>query len=227
MTAVNFYIEWSRVYAISKNDCGHFFRREPIQKRSYETRANILEAARKLTKGKSFDDVSTDSIAKESGVAKGSLFAHFGDKNGLLSYLVAERIQAIVDEWEEHPASAQNQQEHLVFQSMKLISLLSTDRTILQIYLDFSGATSHKTSEPFLAALDALETKLLSFLEDWSKNSPEEIRRDLAPAELAAGISAFVTTAAIYRSCGKIGSEAECRKLLERQFQAWLFSYCP
>ncbi len=214
-------------HAISKNDRGHISRRKPIQKRSYETRANILEAARKLTKGKFFDEVSTDSIAKESGVAKGTIFAHFGDKNGLLSYLVAERIQAIVNDWGEAPAYAENQRAHLVFQSMKLINLLSTDRTILQIYLDFSGATSHKPSEQFLAALNALEAKLLSFLEDWNNTSAEVIRTDLAPVDLAAGISAFVTTAAIYRSCGKIESDAECRKLLERQFQAWLFSSRP
>lgn len=210
-----------------KIDRGHILRRRQIQKRSYETRASILEAARKLTTGRSFDDVSTESIAKESGVAKGTIFAHFGDKNGLLSFLVAERIQAIVDGWNEAPADPGNHQDHLVLQSMKLINLLSTDRTILQIYLDFSGATSHKTSEQFLAALDALETKLLSFLEDWNKTSSEVIRTDLTPADLAAGISAFVTTAAIYRSCGKIDSDAECRMLLERQFQAWLSPFCP
>ena len=226
MTAVNFYIEWSGDCAISKIDRGHILRGKTIQKRSYETRASILEAARKLTKGKFFDDVSTDSIAKESGVAKGTIFAHFGDKNGLLSYLVAERIQAIVDDWEEDPARAESQHERLVFQSMKLINLLSTDRTILQIYLDFSGATSQKTSEQFLAALDTLEAKLLAFLEDWNKTSSEVIRTDLAPADLAAGISAFVTTAAIYRACGKIESDAECRALLERQFQAWLSPDC-
>ena len=165
MTAVNFYIEWSGDCAISKIDRGHILRGKTIQKRSYETRASILEAARKLTAGKFFVDVSTDSIAKESGVAKGTIFAHFGDKNGLLSYLVAERIQAIVDDWKEDLAHGESQHELLVFQSMKLINLLSTDRIILQIYLDFSGATSQKTSEQFLAALDTLEAKLLAFLE--------------------------------------------------------------
>ncbi|WP_256385227.1 TetR/AcrR family transcriptional regulator [Cohaesibacter sp. ES.047] len=185
-----------------------------------------MEAARKLTKGKSFDDVSMDSIAKESSVAKGSLFAHFGDKNSLFSYLVAERIQAIVDDWEKESAGVESPQDYLVRQSMKLIRLLSADRTVLQIYLDFSGATSHKTSEQFLAALDALETKLLSFLEDWSKDATEGIRTDLVPADLAAGISAFVTTAAIYRSCSKIGSDSECQTLLARQFQAWLSPGC-
>ena len=124
------------------------------------------------------------------------------------------------------PLRRKNQHELLVLQSMKLINLLSTDRTILQIYLDFSGATSQKTSEQFLAALDTLEAKLLAFLEDWNKTSSEAIRTDLAPADLAAGMSAFVTTAAIYRSCGKIGSDAECRALLGRQFQAWLSPDC-
>nr|WP_321443353.1 TetR/AcrR family transcriptional regulator [uncultured Cohaesibacter sp.] len=226
LTAVNFYIEWHRHCTRSKIDRGHILRRKPIQKRSHETRANILEAARKLTKGKLFDDVSTDSIAKESGVAKGTIFAHFGDKNGLLSYLVAERIQTIVDDWREDPAYAESQHELLVSQSMKLINLLSTDRTILQIYLDFSGATSQKTSQHFLEALDALEAKLMSFLEDWKKTSSEAIRTDIAPVDLAAGISAFVTTAAIYRSCGKIASDADCRTLLDRQFQAWLMPGC-
>ena len=194
------------------------------QKRTYETKARILEAARQLTDGKPFDTVSMDAIARQSGVAKGSLFAHFADKSGLLSHVVAERLQAIVDHWEIEGAARGSELEELLDRSMALVDLLSADRAVLQIYLDYSGATSSNVSEPFSASLEALENRLFSFLFRWREKggAPFALRTDLDVAALASGVSAFVTTAAIYRACDRIASRADCIALLESQFRAWL-----
>ncbi|MAU19590.1 MAG: hypothetical protein CMH13_03560 [Martelella sp.] len=194
------------------------------QKRSHETKARILEAARELTEGKPFDAVSMDAIARQSGVAKGSLFAHFTDKNGLLSHVVAERLQAIVDDWEVEGTEGGFRLAELLDRSMALVDLLSADRAVLQIYLDYSGATSSNVSAPFSASLEALEDRLFSFLSHWRENggAPFTLRTDLDVGALAAGVSAFVTTAAIYRACERIGSRDDCAALLESQFTAWL-----
>ncbi len=194
------------------------------QKRTHETKARILEAARQLTDGKPFDAVSMDAIARQSGVAKGSLFAHFTDKNGLLSHVVAERLQAIVDDWDVAGSARGSRLEDLLDRSMALVDLLSADRAVLQIYLDYSGATSSNVSAPFSASLEALENRLFSFLSHWREHGggPFALRTDLDVAALASGVSAFVTTAAIYRACERIGSRAECIALLESQFTAWL-----
>lgn len=194
------------------------------QKRTHETKARILEAARQLTEGEPFDAVSMDAIARQSGVAKGSLFAHFTDKNGLLSHVVAERLQAIVDDWDVAGSARGSRLEDLLDRSMALVDLLSADRAVLQIYLDYSGATSSNVSEPFSASLEALEDRLFSFLSHWREagGGPFALRTDLDVAALASGVSAFVTTAAIYRACERIGSRAECIALLESQFTAWL-----
>lgn len=194
------------------------------QKRTHETKARILEAARELTEGKPFDAVSMDAIARQSGVAKGSLFAHFTDKNGLLSHVVAERLLAIVDDWEVEGTEGGSRLAELLDRSMALVDLLSADRAVLQIYLDYSGATSSNVSAPFSASLEALEDRLFSFLSHWRENGgdPFTLRTDLDVGALAAGVSAFVTTAAIYRACERIGSRADCVALLESQFTAWL-----
>ncbi len=194
------------------------------QKRTHETKARILEAARQLTEGKPFDTVSMDAIARQSGVAKGSLFAHFTDKSGLLSHVVAERLQAIVDHWETDGTARGSKLEELLDRSMALVDLLSADRAVLQIYLDYSGATSSNVSEPFSASLEALENRLFSFLSHWREKggAPFALRTDLDVAALASGVSAFVTTAAIYRACDRIVSRADCVALLQCQFRAWL-----
>jgi len=194
------------------------------QKRTHETKARILEAARQLTDGKPFDAVSMDAIARQSGVAKGSLFAHFTDKNGLLSHVVAERLQAIVDDWAIEGVDGESRLAELLDRSMALVDLLSADRAVLQIYLDYSGATSSNVSEPFSASLEALEDRLFSFLSHWREKGgdPFALRSDLDVAALASGVSAFVTTAAIYRACERIASRADCIALLESQFKAWL-----
>ena len=194
------------------------------QKRTHETKARILEAARQLTDGKPFDAVSMDAIARQSGVAKGSLFAHFTDKNGLLSHVVAEPLQAIVDDWAIEGVDGESRLAELLDRSMALVDLLSADRAVLQIYLDYSGATSSNVSEPFSASLEALEDRLFSFLSHWREKGgdPFALRSDLDVAALASGVSAFVTTAAIYRACERIASRADCIALLESQFKAWL-----
>ena len=167
-----------------------------------------------------------DAIAEKSGVAKGTLFAHFGDKAGLLSHLVADRLRMIMNRPEAGDAAAVSMFDSLLAQSMEMVDLLCEDRLILQIYLDFSGATSSHASEDFLACLDALGQYLINHLVAWAgaEDQPTPLRTDLGIDILASGVTAFITTAAIHRSCGQIESRAACLALLDIQFRGWLIS---
>jgi AcrR family transcriptional regulator len=56
-------------------------------------RAAILRAAEELLQGAaSPGDVSMDAIAEAAGVGKGTLFRRFGDRQGLVSALVEDRL---------------------------------------------------------------------------------------------------------------------------------------
>ncbi len=63
-----------------------------VQERSRKTRAKVLEAARELIIEHGHEQVSLKEICERSGVSNGSVFHHFGSKEGIIRQLFrAER----------------------------------------------------------------------------------------------------------------------------------------
>ena len=63
-----------------------------VQERSRKTRAKVLEAARELIIERGYEQVSLKDICDRSGVSNGSVFHHFGSKEGIIRQLFkAER----------------------------------------------------------------------------------------------------------------------------------------
>ena len=62
--------------------------------------AAILQAAARLFMASGYATVSMDSVAKEAGVSKATLYAHFTGKEALFGAIVGERCAAIAAEAE-------------------------------------------------------------------------------------------------------------------------------
>lgn len=69
-----------------------------------ETRARLLQTARKVFSERGYADTSMDDLTAQAGLTRGALYHHFGDKKGLLAAVVDEmdaemdvRLQAISD----------------------------------------------------------------------------------------------------------------------------------
>ncbi len=60
------------------------------QPRALRTRAKMLQALEKLLKTKEFDQIAVTEIASEAGVAVGSIYSHFADKDAFLEALLEE-----------------------------------------------------------------------------------------------------------------------------------------
>lgn len=60
-------------------------------------RERILEAARRLFAARGAQNVSMDEIAREAGVAKGTIFHRFGDRSALALALLDEHERALQD----------------------------------------------------------------------------------------------------------------------------------
>ncbi len=58
--------------------------------RTARTRASLLASGRKLFAERPFDAVAIDDIVQEAGVAKGTFYNHFDDKDALLGAIVAD-----------------------------------------------------------------------------------------------------------------------------------------
>lgn len=62
------------------------------QARSRETRAKLIAAARAITAEGGLGALRAEAVAAQAGVAKGTFFAHFPDKDHLLAELLRERL---------------------------------------------------------------------------------------------------------------------------------------
>jgi AcrR family transcriptional regulator len=65
--------------------------------RSRETRRQILEAAERVLREKGMPGASTREIAREAGVADGTLYVHFHDRVDLFMALIQEHLPAFVE----------------------------------------------------------------------------------------------------------------------------------
>src|SRR5690349_6539922 len=70
---------------------------ERSSSRSRETRRQILEAADRALKNKGLLGASTREIAREAGVADGTLYVHFADRIDLFMALIQEHLPAFVE----------------------------------------------------------------------------------------------------------------------------------
>jgi len=64
--------------------------KSPVSKRSQATRTSILRAAKEVMGNHGFDAAKTSDIAKLAGLAEGTVFLHFENKQGLLQALLQE-----------------------------------------------------------------------------------------------------------------------------------------
>ncbi len=75
------------------------------QKRAIETRTKILDALERLLEQQEFEAISIAGLAREAGVAVGSVYSHFKDKDALLPGLLdrqMKRVQARVIALRDH-----------------------------------------------------------------------------------------------------------------------------
>lgn len=78
--------------------------RKPRAEMIEETRAKLIEAARRAFADNGYAGASMDELTASAGLTRGALYHHFGDKKGLLAAVVAQldaetdrRLQAISD----------------------------------------------------------------------------------------------------------------------------------
>jgi len=69
----------------------------PKQPRAIRTRNNLILALERLLRSDEFENISVQDIAKDAGVAVGSVYSHFKDKTAFLEALLAfwrEQVEA-------------------------------------------------------------------------------------------------------------------------------------
>src|ERR1700733_638560 len=72
-------------------------RKTPQQARSKQTREDILQAAARLLNRNPFGDVSTNHIAKKTGISIGTLYKYYPNKDAILADLSLKLMQEDAD----------------------------------------------------------------------------------------------------------------------------------
>ncbi|GAA0772618.1 TetR/AcrR family transcriptional regulator [Roseibium denhamense] len=203
------------------------------QTRTAITRARLLHAAGVLANGKRLDDLTAEAIAKEAGVAKGTLFAHFGDMDGLFSHLLLGQLQqfrmAAEEETLPSPANLADPVGALTDQVMALLTIITESRTMLRLFMENIGVTKGHCAPEFAEQLDALGIKIAAFLKAWqaSQTVIPQLRQDRSPEEMLEGVYAFLIHGAVLYSSYQIDDRDLIRARLYRHIEALLIPVAP
>lgn len=208
----------TEVTAVKFFDRGHFCginqgMTKPLQKRARETRTRLIKAARKVIATNGFEALRVEEVVLLAGVAKGTFFAHFKDKDALLDLLVAQDIDAQLDMIAA--LAVPKDVPELVSALTPLLSLMTGERFVFDLILRHSVAAAIEEVGPIASTFDR-QTQVLA---GWLADGP--FRKDVCPQVLAEGIQAFAIQAMALRFCA-LHRHENMRDRLQGYLQAWL-----
>jgi AcrR family transcriptional regulator len=170
-------------------------------------RRRVLDAARRLFDTHGVAAVTMSDVAREAGVAKGTIFHRFGDRQGLAQALIDDAERALQDELLRGPPplgpGAPREERLLAF--LDALLTLGRDHRDLLLEIDSAGpAARHRTGayrawlqhvallledlpDPALTAhalLAALAPELLFHLEEDEGRDPDDLRPVIAALAL-------------------------------------------
>ena len=70
------------------------------REQSQQSRERLIDAATRLFAERGYRDASVQAIGEEAGISRGSIFWHFGSKEGLLWAVVQRAFTRWELEWE-------------------------------------------------------------------------------------------------------------------------------
>ena len=179
-----------------------------------KTRARLLAAARDIIDERGEEALRVEDVVAAAGVAKGTFFAHFRDKDALFERLIAEEIDLFLDALEQAPPF--RDVDDVVTAVLPMFEYMAASRFRFDIILRFSGAAAARSIGPVtmnFGRRDAILTKLMT-------GAP--FRTDISPKLLAEGIDAFGIQAIALAHCAINCVEMPLRERLRVYLQAWL-----
>jgi len=192
-----------------------------VQKRTHETEKRILREAARLFQVNGYENTSIDAVAEQADVAKGTVFAHFGDKVNLLAAVNAielDELVAITQAKAETGAKGTPVDDVLALYDPWLDFFARND-AFAKLFINQAGLSAGPWTERFIQACCTLEKAVEALIEDWRE-------RRMPPSQktatfLAEGAQAFFFNAVIYRLSGRTPDDQSQRSSLKAFLSAW------
>lgn len=186
---------------------------KPLQKRTLQTRARLLEAARQVVDEMGYPALRTEEVVKRAGTAKGTFFAHFPDKEALLDHLIGADIDTILDAMQAAPPP--KSVAELVEALMPLVRYMGTERDVFDVIIRRSGAAAAQEIGPIAMTFE----RQIKLLNGWL-DTPA-FRQDVQPDLLSEGVQAFVVQAIALNFCA-LHNTVDLPDRLRPYLKAWL-----
>lgn len=188
---------------------------KPVQQRTLKTRARLMEAAREIVVENGYEGLRIEDVVQRAKVAKGTFFAHFRDKDVLLSLLIGQQLNDTLDQIARlsPPGSVKEVASHL----SPLLDQMVQSRLVFDVVLRHSGSGEVETGP--IAENFARQIALMCVWFDPSQDHP--FRRDISPEMLAEGVQAFATQAMALALCAMYESSGVEDRLIP-YLTAWL-----
>ncbi len=184
-----------------------------VQQRTIETRARLVAAAQEIIAARGYEAMRVEEVVLRTGVAKGTFFAHFRDKDALLEQLIGARIDAELDKMADR--SPPTGVGELVDALMPLVGVMTSERYVFDLILRYSGAAALTQIGPIAQSFG----RAGNVIGRWVALGP--FRKDVSPEILSEGIQAFLIHAMALNFCA-LHQGQTVREMLNILLPAWL-----
>jgi AcrR family transcriptional regulator len=186
---------------------------KPIQQRTLRTRARLLEEADALVRESGYEALRVEDVVARAGVAKGTFFAHFRDKDALMELLIGGELDTLLKHAESVPVP--RDVAGICAQLMPLHSFMTSERYVFDVILRYSGAAAVSEIGPIAKSFDRYVTLVAGWI------SAGSYRRDVDAELLAEGVQAFAVQSMALQFCALHAAQSfEAR--LQTYLRAWL-----
>lgn len=186
---------------------------KPIQKRTLKTRARLLSAAEDVVQRNGYEALRVEEVVQAAGVAKGTFFAHFHDKDALMEILMGEKLSACFDQAESGPDP--KTVSEIIAALEPVHSFMTSERYVFDLLLRYSGATGIAEIGPIAHCFERYFRLVSGWLEDAT------VRQDVSHDLLAEGVQAFSIQAMSLQFCALHEAQSFADRL-EVYLEAWL-----
>jgi AcrR family transcriptional regulator len=187
--------------------------KKAVQQRTLETRSRLTSVADELAAEKGFEALRIEEVVQRAGVAKGTFFAHFKDKDELMDLLIGERINTLLDRMAAGPAPSDADQ--LARRLMPLVELMSSERYVFDVILRRSGAMAVEEIGPIASTFGRLGELMGQWLAQGA------FRKDVPLEILVEGVEAFLVQTLALNFCA-LHKDKSMKARLQPYLRAWL-----
>lgn len=187
--------------------------KKAVQQRTLETRSRLTSVADQLVAEKGFEALRIEETVQAAGVAKGTFFAHFKDKDELMDLLIGQRIETLLDRMATEPAPRDADQ--LAQRLMPLVELMSSERYVFDLIMRRSGAMAVEEIGPIALSFGRLGELVGQWLAQGA------FRRDVPIEILVEGVEAFLMQTLALNFCA-LHKDKTMKARLQPYLRAWL-----